>query len=76
MIHLVYNTRDTVRVENYWFCEVIIQGEGIMNKQFPRVQNIESLELILELPNNILPESDHETDLKGCLYFEHLRSMK
>ena len=37
MIHLVHNIRDTVRVENYWFCEVIIQGEGIMNKQFPRV---------------------------------------
>ena len=27
-------SRGTACVENYWFCEVIIQGEGIMNYQF------------------------------------------
>ena len=39
-------------VENYWFCQMIIEWEGIMNYQFGRIQNIELLEL--DLPNNIL----------------------
>ena len=44
----------TACVENYWFCEVINQGEEIMNDQFGRIKNIETLGLFLDLPDNIL----------------------
>ena len=44
--------RDIAFVENNWFCEVIIQGEGIINyHQFARIYNIEPLELLLDLPD-------------------------
>ena len=52
--------RDTACVENYWFCEVIIQGEGIMNYLFARIQNIEPLELFLDLSDNILLEPKNQ----------------
>ena len=52
--------RDTASVENYWFCEVIIQGEGIMNYPFARIQNIELLELFLDLSDNILLEPKNQ----------------
>ena len=35
---LTIPSRGTVSVENYWFCEVIIKGEGIINYQFVRIQ--------------------------------------
>ena len=79
-IHLVHHIRGTACVD--WSYEVIVQEEGIMNYQFPKIQNIEPLELFLDLPDKILlqnqgrylssskvSESDHEIDSKGFFFF-------
>ena len=37
LILFTISGKGTACVENYWFCEVIIQGEGITNYQFARM---------------------------------------
>ena len=44
--HLVHDTMGTPFVENYWFYEVIIQGERIMNYQFARPIEFRAIRII------------------------------
>ena len=67
MIHLVHRTRGTACVGNHWFCEVMTQREEIMN-----YKNIEYSVIIIIFgqPDKILPEPEHEIDLKVCFCFD------
>ena len=44
--HPVNDTRGTTFVENYWFYEVIIQEERIMNYQFARPIEFRAIRII------------------------------
>ena len=45
-LHLVHHTRDTTCVENYWFCEVILQGERVVNYQLARPIEFRTIRII------------------------------
>ena len=54
-LHFVHHTRDITCVENYWFCEVIIQVERVINYQLARPTEFRGIRnLELDLPDNIM----------------------
>ena len=71
----IFQWRLKLECDSSCSCTVAWKINGSVNNELIVCKNIEYrvIRIIFDLPDNILPESDYETDLKGCSYFEHLR---